>query len=71
MVNLNAGYRMTSQLSLGLEVINLLDTEANDITYLYESRTQQELLAGADPVLDKHFHAVEPRTVRATVTYQF
>lgn len=71
MVNLNAGYRMTPQLSLGLEVINLLDTEANDITYLYESRTQQELLAGADPVLDKHFHPVEPRTVRATVTYQF
>lgn len=71
MVNLNAGYRMNSQLSLGLEVINLLDTEANDITYLYESRTQQEMQAGSDPVLDKHFHPVEPRTVRATITYQF
>ncbi len=71
MVNLNAGYRMTAHLSLGLEVINLLDTEANDITYLFESRTQQELQAGAEPVLDKHFHPVEPRTLRATVTYQF
>ena len=71
MVNLNAGYRFSSQLSLGLEVINLLDTEANDITYLYESRTQEELNAGSDPILDRHFHPVEPRTVRATVTYQF
>jgi len=71
MVNLNAGYRFSSQLSLGLEVINVLDTDANDITYLYESRTQEELNAGSDPILDRHFHPVEPRTVRATVTYQF
>jgi outer membrane receptor protein involved in Fe transport len=71
MVNLNAGYRFSPQLSLGLEVINVLDTEANDITYLYESRTQEELSAGNDPVLDRHFHPVEPRTVRATITYQF
>ncbi len=71
MINLNLGYQLSPQLSLGLEVINLLDAEDNDITYLYESRTQQELTVGADPVLDQHFHPVEPRTLRATVAYQF
>lgn len=71
MVNLNLGYQVSTQLSVGLEVINLLDAEDNDITYLFESRTQQELSAGADPILDKHFHPVEPRTLRATVAYQF
>ncbi|MGH1370610.1 MAG: TonB-dependent receptor [Cellvibrionaceae bacterium] len=71
MLNLNVGYRVTQRLSLGVEAINLLDTEASDITYLYESRTQQELQAGDAPVLDKHLHPVEPRTLRATVSYQF
>lgn len=70
-VNLNSGYRLKNGVTVGLQVINLLDTEANDITYLYESLTASESLAGNTPTLDKHFHPVEPRTVRATIGYEF
>ena len=71
LVNMNGGFRFANGISLGLEVINVLDTEDDDITYLFESLTADELAAGSDPIEDKHFHPVEPRTVRATVSYEF
>lgn len=70
-VNANIGYRMPSGLSLGLEVINLLDSEDDDITYLYESRTRTEREEGIDPIEGLHSHPMEPRTVRATIAYEF
>jgi len=39
----------------------------NDITYFYESRLPGE----AQPVEDRHFHPVEPRTLRFTVETRF
>jgi hypothetical protein len=56
-----------------VEVINMLDREDDDITYLYESRTRAERDANpaAAPVEDLHSHPVEPRTVRLTVGYEF
>jgi hypothetical protein len=48
-------------------VFNLLDAEHNDITYYYESQLPDE----AQPVMDYHFHPVEPRTVRVAATLQF
>lgn len=70
-VNMNAGFHFPNGVSLGLQIINVLDTEDNDITYLFESLTADELAAGSAPGLDKHFHPVEPRTVRATLGYEF
>jgi outer membrane receptor protein involved in Fe transport len=73
LVNANFGYRWQGGLSLGVEVINMLDREDDDITYLYESRTRAERDANpaAAPVEDLHSHPVEPRTVRLTVGYEF
>jgi hypothetical protein len=67
LLNLEAGYRFTEQLRIGIEILNALDRSANDITYFYESR-----LAGEpEPIEDIHFHPVEPRTLRASLSVRF
>ncbi|HSN70622.1 MAG TPA: TonB-dependent receptor [Steroidobacteraceae bacterium] len=67
LLNLEAGYHFTDNLSAYLTVFNVFDAEDNDITYFYESQLPGE----PAPVEDIHFHPVEPRTVRATVTFRF
>lgn len=66
LVNL-AGYYDLGMVRLGVEVFNLFDTRAADITYFYESRLSGE----ASGVEDRHFHPVEPRQVRASLRYSF
>ena len=46
--------------AIDLDVFNLFDSKANDITYLYESQLQGE----ASAVNDIHYHPVEPLTFR-------
>jgi hypothetical protein len=48
-------------------VFNVFDTDANDITYYYESQLPGE----TQPVADIHFHPVEPRTLRVMGTFRF
>lgn len=62
--NLRTGYRQENW-DVYVEVLNLFDTDANDIEYFYESRLPGEPLAG---VSDIHFHPLEPRTIRAGVS---
>jgi hypothetical protein len=63
-VNLNGGYRMGA-LRVSLNVLNLLDSKDADIQYFYESLLPGEV----DPVEDVHFHPVEPRQLRLTLTW--
>jgi outer membrane receptor protein involved in Fe transport len=63
LVNLTIGRRFGGKLSVSLAAFNLFDSEDNDITYFYESQLPGE----AAPVEDRHFHPVEPRTLRLTV----
>jgi outer membrane receptor protein involved in Fe transport len=65
---LRGGYRVTENWKLTVDVFNLFDREVSDIDYFYASRLNGE---PADGVEDRHFHPVEPRTVRASVTYNF
>ncbi|HYJ39529.1 MAG TPA: TonB-dependent receptor, partial [Steroidobacteraceae bacterium] len=65
-VNLELGHRF-KRFSLSLAAYNLFDSHDNDITYFYESQLPGE---GA-PVEDRHFHPVEPRTLRLTVETRF
>ena len=67
LVTVEAGSRVNPRWSAFLTVFNLFDREDNDITYFYESQLPGE----AAPVEDLHFHPVEPRTLRATVTVSF
>lgn len=66
-VNAQAGYSFSPRLSVMATVFNLLDAEANDISYFYESQLPGE----SQPVADIHFHPVEPRTLRVSATMQF
>ncbi|HEU4779906.1 MAG TPA: TonB-dependent receptor [Steroidobacteraceae bacterium] len=66
-VNLELGYRLSKRFAVSLAAYNLFDSTDNDITYFYESQLPGE---GA-PVEDRHFHPVEPRTLRLTLESKF
>jgi len=67
LLNAQAIYQFSSAWSLGVEVMNLLDSRDNDITYYYESQLAGELA----PQEDIHFHPAEPRSVRVTLQASF
>ncbi|MDH3982878.1 MAG: hypothetical protein OEV02_01610 [Gammaproteobacteria bacterium] len=46
--------------------MNLLDAEDQDIDYYYASRLAGEPVEGVE---DVHLHPMEPRTVRASITW--
>jgi len=66
-VNAEAGYRFADTLRVSLEVLNLFDSDQNDITYFYDSQLPGE----TSPVADYHFHPVEPRQIRLTLRGAF
>jgi outer membrane receptor protein involved in Fe transport len=65
LLNAEAGY-LFSGVRLQATVLNLLDTKASDIQYFYESRLQGEAPGG---VGDVHFHPVEPRQLRVSLSW--
>ena len=65
-VNLGVYYDL-KPVRLGLDVLNLFDSEDADITYFFESQLSGE----AAPVSDIHLHPVEPRQVRASLSILF
>jgi outer membrane receptor protein involved in Fe transport len=67
LVNLEAGYRFGERYKLSAALYNVFDSDDNDITYFYESQLADE----AAPIEDIHFHPVEPRTVRITISGMF
>ncbi|MGE0668838.1 MAG: TonB-dependent receptor [Sphingomonadales bacterium] len=62
LVNAGLSYDF-GKFEVGLELLNLLDSKRNDITYFYESRLPGE----AAGVEDIHFHPVEPFTIRGSI----
>lgn len=52
---------------LGVDVLNALDADDDDIAYFFESQLPGE----AAPVEDIHFHPSNPRTIRLLLKYQF
>ena len=65
--NLRVGYRFSPQVQLTLDVFNLLDKKVDDIQYFYESRLPGETA----PVVDRHVHPAEPRTLRLGLAVSF
>jgi len=63
---LRAGYKLTPNVRVALDVFNLFDKKASDIDYFYESR-----LTGEAAREDIHFHPVEPRSLRVMMTASF
>ena len=67
--NLRAGYRLEDWI-VRADVLNLTDSDAHDIDYVYESQYQPTADGG---ISDEgiHYHVIEPRTVRLTVERNF
>jgi len=67
-VNTQLGYRFTRRCKLTVAVLNLFDSDDNDITYFYNSRLPGEQAGGID---DFHFHPVESRALRVSLSAHF
>ena len=67
MWNLRTTYRIDPRMKLSVDVINLFNRQASDIDYFYQSQLRGEAAA----VNDVHFHPVEPRSLRLTLTANF
>jgi outer membrane receptor protein involved in Fe transport len=65
---LRAGYRVNRNVKVTLDVFNLFDRAGSDIDYYYASRLTGEPAQGVE---DRHFHPVEPRSVRLTLSANF
>jgi outer membrane receptor protein involved in Fe transport len=66
--NLRVNRKISNDLDVALDVLNLTDRKNNDITYYYTSRVAGEPLGGVDGL---HVHPAEPRTVRVTARMRF
>ena len=65
---LRVGHKITKDVKVALDVFNLFDRKASDIDYYYASRLAGEAAGGVN---DIHFHPVEPRSFRVTLTANF
>ena len=65
--NLRVGYKIDPKWRVHMDVFNLFDRKDDDISYFYASQLRGE----PAPVDDIHFHPVEPRTFRFTLTGYF
>ena len=63
-LNAQVAYQLNPKIRLTLEVLNLLDSRVNDITYYYESRLKGE----SEPRWDYMVHPSEPIQFRGTIT---
>lgn len=66
--NARAGYRFDNGLRIQLDMLNLFDTQTNQIEYYYLSRLPGGPIGG---VADRHVHAAEPRAIRLTAAARF
>jgi outer membrane receptor protein involved in Fe transport len=66
-VNAGFGYKR-GPFDWRIDVLNLLDSTDDDITYWYASRLAGEPDEGVE---DYHFHPIEPRNVRLYMTWKF
>jgi hypothetical protein len=64
---LEGGYRFSPLLKVQVLLLNAFDSSDYDITYFYESQLASEIA----PVEDIHFHPVEPRQVRVSISGTF
>jgi len=73
LLNFGSRYAVNKNLSLGLDIFNLLGSQGNDIEYYYASCTASEVASGAcgSGIDDRHIHPMEPRTVRVSARWTF
>ena len=65
---MEAGYRVSRQARVVLELFNIFNAAASDIDYFYRSRLSGEPAAGVD---DIHTHPALPRSFRVGLRLTF
>lgn len=65
-LNFRSAYQWNN-ITISLDVLNILDAKDPDISYFYTSRLKEE----SQGTEDIHFHPVLPRTARISVSYRF
>jgi hypothetical protein len=65
LVSARAAYRLTENIEVRVDILNLLGSTAQQIDYFYASRLPGEPSDGTN---DVHFHPVEPTSVRLSLT---
>jgi outer membrane receptor protein involved in Fe transport len=68
LVNLGAGYDLSHNMKVTMDLFNLFDAKVSDIEYFFTSRLRGEPLAGVD---DIHFHPAVPRTLQQALSLDF
>ena len=68
LVNARVGYTFSPKIKVWVDVFNLFNRQNDDISYYYVSRLPGE---PADGVADVHFHPVESRAVRLTLSLAY
>ena len=66
-LNASVGYQFNTRWQATVEILNLLNSSDQDIAYLYESKVSPSAAASTQV----HFHPVEPRQFRLSVTGRF
>lgn len=66
-VNLKIGYK-SEDWRVSLDLLNAFDSQDSDITYFYGSRLPGEPAGGIE---DRHYHIIQPRSLRLNVTKLF
>ena len=66
--NLRVSRKISNDITMAMDVLNLTDRKNNDISYYYTSRVAGEPASGIDGV---HVHPAVPRTVRISARIQF
>ncbi len=61
------GFYRTERVRFGVEILNVLDSKAADISYFFESRLEGEV----QPVADVHTHPMAPRQIRFSAEIAF
>ena len=67
-VNGRIGYKVNPRTRIELEGFNLTNRKASAIDYFYTSRLPGEAASGVD---DIHFHPIESRSLRVSLTHSF
>ena len=67
LVNLQAGYAVSTQTKLRLDLLNVFNRKVSDIDYFYRSQLRGESVA----VNDRHTHPAEPRSLRLSLRTGF
>ncbi len=67
-LNGQIGYKITKKTRLMLQGFNILNTRAHTTDFFYASRLPGEPTAGVE---DKHFHPIESRSFRVSLTTNF